>query len=137
MSTNSAIPLVWWHWRPNIINYHKSIPTLFFCFSQFSLHLAIIASFEWIGKLKAGEKLLIKSDIFGFFSNKNATYSLSKNYQLKENLLSMRLILPLDAAFVLLFCVYVVTGFFLRLYKDKISPLHYISYYYIAQMVWI
>lgn len=47
-------------------------------------------------------------------------YSLSRNYQTKENVLAMRLILPLDLCHALLFSIYMAIMLILRLYFEVI-----------------
>uniref|UniRef100_A0A914L2F7 Uncharacterized protein n=1 Tax=Meloidogyne incognita TaxID=6306 RepID=A0A914L2F7_MELIC len=62
------------------------------------------------------------------------TYSLSANYQLNENLLAMRFILPLDASYALFFGLYLISVAVLRIYRDKIGDVNYISFYCLATM---
>uniref|UniRef100_A0A915NA91 Serpentine receptor class gamma n=1 Tax=Meloidogyne javanica TaxID=6303 RepID=A0A915NA91_MELJA len=52
---------------------------------------------------------------------KNKTFKKSANYQLNENLLAMRFILPLDASYALFFGLYLISVAALRIYRDKIG----------------
>nr|CAD2182945.1 unnamed protein product [Meloidogyne enterolobii] len=63
------------------------------------------------------------------------TYSLSANYQLNENLLAMRFILPLDASYALFFGLYLISVAVLRIYRDKLGDVNYISFYCLATML--
>uniref|UniRef100_A0A914N925 G_PROTEIN_RECEP_F1_2 domain-containing protein n=1 Tax=Meloidogyne incognita TaxID=6306 RepID=A0A914N925_MELIC len=62
--------------------------------------------------------------------NKNsAKYSLSQNFQLNENTLSMRLILPLDLSYALFYSFYIVFAIILRAYKSSMPISQYILFY--------
>ncbi|KAF7632443.1 hypothetical protein Mgra_00008138 [Meloidogyne graminicola] len=82
-------------------------------------------------------------DFFVYHTNKkikkrNKTsfkYSLSANYQLNENLLLIRYILPLDASYALFFGIYLIIVVLVRIYRDVIGDVNYISFYSLASMV--
>jgi hypothetical protein len=62
-------------------------------------------------------------------------YSLSRNYQLNENALVMRLILPLDVAYALLYSLYIASTMLIRAYKPLLSFGDYIFLYNLADTV--
>nr|CAD2177527.1 unnamed protein product [Meloidogyne enterolobii] len=59
----------------------------------------------------------------------SAKYSLSQNFQLNENTLSMRLILPLDLSYALFYSFYIVFAIILRAYKSSMPLTQYILFY--------
>uniref|UniRef100_A0A1I8B6M3 G_PROTEIN_RECEP_F1_2 domain-containing protein n=1 Tax=Meloidogyne hapla TaxID=6305 RepID=A0A1I8B6M3_MELHA len=62
--------------------------------------------------------------------NKNPTkYSLSRNFQLNENTLSMRLIFPLDLSYALFYSLYIGIVLVLRAYKYLMPLTQYILLY--------
>jgi len=56
-------------------------------------------------------------------------YSLSRNFQLNENALAMRLILPLDAAYALIYTIFTILVILLRYNKPTMSTLQFTTYY--------
>uniref|UniRef100_A0A1I8BK99 G_PROTEIN_RECEP_F1_2 domain-containing protein n=1 Tax=Meloidogyne hapla TaxID=6305 RepID=A0A1I8BK99_MELHA len=56
-------------------------------------------------------------------------YNLSLNFQLNENIMAMRLILPLDIAYATIYLLYNSLVILLRFYKDEISSANYVFYY--------
>uniref|UniRef100_A0A914NRH8 Uncharacterized protein n=1 Tax=Meloidogyne incognita TaxID=6306 RepID=A0A914NRH8_MELIC len=68
--------------------------------------------------------------------NKNsAKYSLSQSFQLNENTLSMRLILPLDLSYALFYSFYIVFAIILRAYKSSMPITQYILFYNVDDTV--
>ncbi|CAK5014600.1 unnamed protein product [Meloidogyne enterolobii] len=63
------------------------------------------------------------------------TYSLSANYQLRENIFSMKLILPLDAAYTILNGIYMTGAAILRIHRNEMYVEQYTSIYYIFMTV--
>jgi hypothetical protein len=68
-------------------------------------------------------------------SASTGAYSLSQNYQLGENLLSMRLILPLDVSYALLYSLYSLLVLLIRFQRSQLSKSRYIFYYDCAMLV--
>jgi hypothetical protein len=64
-------------------------------------------------------------------SSNTIAYSLSRNYQLNENALAMRLILPLDTAYAIIYAIFTVLVIINRqLYASGlIDSIQYTSYY--------
>jgi hypothetical protein len=64
-------------------------------------------------------------------SNAGLGYSLSEHFQIRENIVAMRLILPIDALYGLMYSVYMVGAVFVRsLYAQaKITAIDYSFYY--------
>ena len=56
-------------------------------------------------------------------------YSLSRNYQLNENTVAMRLILPLDISYALLYILYISIVLVIRAFKSQLSNARYAVYY--------
>jgi len=54
---------------------------------------------------------------------------LSLNFQLNENIMAMRLILPLDIAYATIYLLCNALILLLRFYKDDISLANYVFYY--------
>ena len=71
------------------------------------------------------------------FSKTSTSYSLSRNFQLIENTLAMRLIFPLDVFYALLYTVFTALTIVIRSVKDKdeVTKADYIFYYYNANLV--
>jgi hypothetical protein len=62
-------------------------------------------------------------------------YSLSWNYQIKENVLAMHLILPLDLSYVLFYSLYNGLVILIRGLESGMSGPDYYFYYDMANMV--
>nr|CAD2154545.1 unnamed protein product [Meloidogyne enterolobii] len=62
-------------------------------------------------------------------------YSLSTSFQLNENILSMRLILPMDIAYATIYLLYNALVVFLRSYKEELSIATYVFYYNIINLL--
>ena len=56
-------------------------------------------------------------------------YNLSRNYQIKENLVIMKLVLPVDIAFSIFFTLYLAGSTFVRLDKAQMTQVQYTTYY--------
>ena len=63
-------------------------------------------------------------------------YSLSTSFQLNENILSMRLILPMDIAYATIYLLYNALVVLLRSYKEELSIATYVFYYNIINLVY-
>ncbi|KAI1721064.1 serpentine type 7TM GPCR receptor class ab chemoreceptor domain-containing protein [Ditylenchus destructor] len=61
-----------------------------------------------------------------------ATYSLSMNYQLRENVVTMKLILPLDISFTIFFSIYLTAGTYLRSTMSSMTINDYMCLYEIV-----
>uniref|UniRef100_A0A183BS33 G protein-coupled receptor n=1 Tax=Globodera pallida TaxID=36090 RepID=A0A183BS33_GLOPA len=79
-------------------------------------------------------------DFWVFYVNKKlirnrsigqTVYSVSANFQMNENLMTMRLILPLDISYAILFGIYLLIGIILR-YSNQMSNTNYVAFYRIA-----
>ncbi|KAL3118836.1 hypothetical protein niasHT_008183 [Heterodera trifolii] len=57
------------------------------------------------------------------------SYSVSTNYQVKENLTVMRLVLPLDISYAILFGIYLLIGIILRRFRVEMSEINYVAFY--------
>jgi hypothetical protein len=76
---------------------------------------------DWNGAVPNKCQKLPKSSI-KFGSRKNASsYNLSLSYQLNENALAMRLILPLDLSYALLYPIFVCLTIVVRGHKSSLS----------------
>jgi hypothetical protein len=64
-------------------------------------------------------------------------YSLGKNFQIKENLLAMRLILPLDVSYVFIYATYLVLSILIRMNQTALSMEDFFAYISDASTVWI
>lgn len=62
-------------------------------------------------------------------------YSLSRNYQLNENALAMRLIMPLDILYAILYSIYTATTMLIRAYKPVLTIVEFIHYFLLTNMV--
>nr|CAD2178456.1 unnamed protein product [Meloidogyne enterolobii] len=62
-------------------------------------------------------------------------YSLSTSFQLNENILSMRLILPMDIAYATIYLLYNALVVLLRSYKEELSIATYVFYYNIINLL--
>ncbi|KAI1699554.1 serpentine type 7TM GPCR receptor class ab chemoreceptor domain-containing protein [Ditylenchus destructor] len=63
---------------------------------------------------------------------KHSGYSLSMNFQLRENIITMKLILPLDIFFTIIFTVYLIAATFMRFtysFSITITPIDYMFGY--------
>ena len=65
-------------------------------------------------------------------TNANSSYNLSRNYQLNENAATLRLILPLDFSYALLYPVYIALVLVIRSYKSSMSTVDYAFYYHMT-----
>nr|CAD2186738.1 unnamed protein product [Meloidogyne enterolobii] len=87
-----------------------------------TLMVILTALSDWkITKLNKKIKQRSKNIFFG--------YNLSKSFQLNENILVMRLILPMDIAYATIYLIYNALVVLIRIYKDRISPTNYVFYY--------
>ena len=68
-------------------------------------------------------------------SNKFEAYNLSRNYQLNENALAMRLIMPLDVLYALLYSIFTAMTMIIRAYKPMLTIADYVFYYALANTV--
>lgn len=81
--------------------------------------------------------------IFSLFSNTNAfgngrrvvEYNLSENYQLNENINAIRLILPLDIAYLLFMSMYLAMVIVLRMFQLKIPQSTFLACYNLITLV--
>ncbi|CAK5079468.1 unnamed protein product [Meloidogyne enterolobii] len=83
-------------------------------------------------KIKQRRFISLKNKLENFFYfSKNIFfgYNLSKSFQLNENILVMRLILPMDIAYATIYLIYNALVVLIRIYKDKISSTNYVFYY--------
>jgi hypothetical protein len=64
-----------------------------------------------------------------FCSRHYGNYSLSRNFQLNENALAMRLILPLDVAYALLYTAFNVLVVVIRAQRYGLTNAQYSFYY--------
>jgi hypothetical protein len=55
-------------------------------------------------------------------------YSLGKNFQIKENLLAMRLILPLDISYVFIYATYLILTILIRINQTVLSAEDFFTY---------
>nr|CAD2178830.1 unnamed protein product [Meloidogyne enterolobii] len=62
-------------------------------------------------------------------------YSLSISFQLNENLLSMRLILPMDIAYATIYLLYNALVVLLRSYRYELTAATYVFYYNVLNML--
>ncbi|KAF7631199.1 hypothetical protein Mgra_00008573 [Meloidogyne graminicola] len=62
-------------------------------------------------------------------------YNLSLNFQLNENILAMRLILPMDIAYATIYLLYNIIASLLRSYKEDLSIANYVFYYNTTNML--
>uniref|UniRef100_A0A914I0J7 G-protein coupled receptors family 1 profile domain-containing protein n=1 Tax=Globodera rostochiensis TaxID=31243 RepID=A0A914I0J7_GLORO len=62
-------------------------------------------------------------------SAKYGNYSVSKNYQMRENLLTIRLILPLDISYAIFFGIFLLIGLAIRFYRLQMSKGDYVAIY--------
>jgi hypothetical protein len=62
-------------------------------------------------------------------------YSLSRNYQLNENVLTMQLILPLDVFYACFYSLHIASVIVIRSFRFELSNRDYVFYYYLADTV--
>jgi hypothetical protein len=62
-------------------------------------------------------------------STKSSEYSLSRNYQVNENALAMRMILPLDLSYAALYTVYIAIVILIRAKKPFLTIPQYCIYF--------
>ncbi|KAL3093348.1 hypothetical protein niasHS_005862 [Heterodera schachtii] len=60
------------------------------------------------------------------FSNKVQDYSLSRNYQTNENILTMRIIFPLDFSYTIFFSIFNILSGYIRIKREQFGILVYI-----------
>uniref|UniRef100_A0A915CXS5 G-protein coupled receptors family 1 profile domain-containing protein n=1 Tax=Ditylenchus dipsaci TaxID=166011 RepID=A0A915CXS5_9BILA len=63
---------------------------------------------------------------------RGSAYDLNKRYQINENVVTMRLILPLDIAFALFFSIYMASTLVLRSARSSLTPGQFYSIFNIA-----
>ncbi|KAI1701285.1 serpentine type 7TM GPCR receptor class ab chemoreceptor domain-containing protein [Ditylenchus destructor] len=64
----------------------------------------------------------------------NDSYSLSRIYQVKENIIVMNLIWPLDVWYAIALSIYYAGSSYIRLIRDKLTSAHFVAYYDILYM---
>ncbi|KAF7635236.1 hypothetical protein Mgra_00005351 [Meloidogyne graminicola] len=62
-------------------------------------------------------------------SKNSIKYNLSHNFQLNENIISMRLIFPLDLSYAIFYSFYIIIVLILRAYKSSMSLTQYVLLY--------
>ncbi|KAL3101846.1 hypothetical protein niasHS_003255 [Heterodera schachtii] len=67
--------------------------------------------------------------------NKVMPYNLSRSYQAKENIVTIRLLFPLDFSYTLFFTIFIISSAFVRFYKDEMSLLVYNRAYEGIQLI--
>ncbi|KAL3074286.1 hypothetical protein niasHS_015116 [Heterodera schachtii] len=82
------------------------------------LFLLIVTSIGDYWVQKKNRKL---STRYNLNSAEFGNYSISRNYQIRENLLTIRLILPLDISYAILFGIFLLFGLIFRFYRDLLN----------------
>ncbi|KAI1695398.1 serpentine type 7TM GPCR receptor class ab chemoreceptor domain-containing protein [Ditylenchus destructor] len=62
-------------------------------------------------------------------------YSLSRSYQINENILIMKLLWPLDICFAVVFAIYLIGTIWIRLIRDKLTIAHFMADYGAITMI--
>uniref|UniRef100_A0A183C7Q1 G protein-coupled receptor n=1 Tax=Globodera pallida TaxID=36090 RepID=A0A183C7Q1_GLOPA len=89
----------------------------------FFLFLVICISIADYALIRMNNKLKSK------FSNKVQDYSLSRNYQTNENILTMRIIFPLDLSYTIFFSIFNILSGYIRIKREQFGILMYIRTY--------
>uniref|UniRef100_A0A183C7Q0 Uncharacterized protein n=1 Tax=Globodera pallida TaxID=36090 RepID=A0A183C7Q0_GLOPA len=89
----------------------------------FFLFLVICISIADYALIRMNNKLKSK------FSNKVQDYSLSRNYQTNENILTMRIIFPLDLSYTIFFSVFNVLSYYIRSKRQEVGQIVYMQTY--------
>ncbi|KAI1703373.1 serpentine type 7TM GPCR receptor class ab chemoreceptor domain-containing protein [Ditylenchus destructor] len=79
-------------------------------------------------------------DYFLLYTNrknksKTEDYSLSRSYQINENIIVMKLIWPLDVCFAIVFAVYLIGTGYLRFIRERITVAHFVANYEVIYMI--
>ncbi|KAL3098322.1 hypothetical protein niasHT_021594 [Heterodera trifolii] len=90
------------------------------------LFLLIITSIGDYWVQKKNRKLISR---YTLNSAEFGNYSIIRNYQIRENLLTMRLILPLDISYAILFGIFLLFGLVFRFYRSQMTKEIYVSVY--------
>ncbi|KAI3415660.1 hypothetical protein GPALN_005253 [Globodera pallida] len=89
----------------------------------FFLFLVICISIADYALIRMNNKLKSK------FSNKVQDYSLSRNYQTNENILTMRIIFPLDLSYTIFFSVFNILSYYIRSKRQEVGQIVYMQTY--------